>query len=163
MEQTIKEALARREREEALLRFPAFSYEDALNLGLKIIELAKARRAAVAVDSTVNQTQVFHYAMPGTNRRNAMWIQRKENMVQTSQISSLHAGQYLASTGKDLWKDWRLDEADYAAIGGGFPIIVAGTGVVGAVACSGLPHEMDHQLLVDAICQILGVDLEAEM
>ena len=42
MEQTIKEALARREREEALLRFPAFSYEDALNLGLKIIELIQA-------------------------------------------------------------------------------------------------------------------------
>ena len=39
----------------------------------------------------------------------------------------------------------------------------AGNGVVGAVACSGLPPEMDHQLLVDAICQILGVDLEAEM
>ena len=56
-----------------------------------------------------------------------------------------------------------MDEADYAAIGGGFPIIVAGTGVVGAVACSGLPHEMDHQLLVDAICQILDVDLDAEM
>ncbi len=163
MEQLHKEALARREREEALLRFPAFSYEDALTLGLKIIELAKARGAAVAVDITVNQTQVFHYAMPGTNRRNAMWIQRKENMVQTSQISSLHAGQYLESAGKDLWKDWRLDEADYAAIGGGFPIIVAGTGVVGAVACSGLPHEMDHQLLVDAICQILDVDLDAEM
>lgn len=34
---------------------------------------------------------------------------------------------------------------------------------MGAVACSGLPHEMDHQLLVDAICQILGVDLEAEI
>ena len=93
MEQLHKEALARREREEALLRFPAFSYEDALTLGLKIIELAKARGAAVAVDITINQTQVFHYAMPGTNRRNAMWIQRKENMVQTSQISSLHAGQ----------------------------------------------------------------------
>ena len=76
MEQLHKEALARREREEALLRFPAFSYEDALTLGLKIIELAKARGAAVAVDITVNQTQVFHYAMPGTNRRNAMWIQR---------------------------------------------------------------------------------------
>ena len=72
-------------------------------------------------------------------------------------------GAVFGQGGKDLWKDWRLDEADYAAIGGGFPIIVAGTGVVGAVACSGLPHEMDHQLLVDAICQILGVDLEAEM
>ena len=49
----------------------------------------------------------------------------------------------------------------YAAIGGGFPIALKGTGVIGAVACSGLPHEQDHQLLVDALCAVLNVDLDA--
>ena len=82
-------------------------------------------------------------------------------MVQVSQISSLRAGQYLQCEGKDLWKDWRLSDADYAAIGGGFPIALKGTGVIGAVACSGLPHEQDHQLLVDALCAVLNVDLDA--
>ena len=120
MEAKLKKALARREWEETLLRFDSFSNEDALALGLKVVELAKERGAAVAVDITVNGTELFHYAMPGTNARNAMWIRRKENMVQVSQISSLRAGQYLQCEGKDLWKDWRLSDADYAAIGGGF-------------------------------------------
>ena len=60
---------------------------------------------------------------------------------------------------KDQEKDWRLNNEEYGAIGGGFPIIVKGTGIIGAVACSGLAHTDDHQLLVDSIAEILGVEL----
>jgi endoglucanase len=153
------EALARRRKEEELLRFVSFSNEDALALGLKIVEKAKQRCAAVAIDIEVNGNQLFHYAMPGSNKRHALWIRRKQNMVQTTLISSLHAYQQLINEGKDQWKDWRLNEADYGAIGGGFPIIVKGTGIIGAVGCSGLAHTDDHQLLVDSIAEILGVEL----
>lgn len=163
MSKVLQKELARREEEEERLCFPRFSNKEALELGLKIVEKAEARGVAVAVDITVNGTQLFHYAMKGTNKRHAMWVQRKQNTVQVAQVSSLHAGQFLESQGKDLWKDWRLSDADYAIIGGGFPIIVAGTGVIGAVACSGLPHEEDHKLLVDSISDLLGIDLgEAE-
>ena len=161
MNQSLQEKVARRKKEEALLRFSKFSNEDALALGLRVVEEAKKRGGAVAVDIVVNGTQLFHYAMPGTNKRQAMWIQRKQNTVQVCQISTLHAGQLLASEGKDPWTDWRLDEADYAMIGGGFPIILEGTGVIGCVACSGLFHEDDHQVLVDAISGMLGIDLDA--
>lgn len=154
------DALAQRRKEEEMLRFPAFSYEDALTLGLKIIEKAKERGAAVAIDIEVNGNQLFHYAMPGSNKRHAMWIRRKHNMVQTAQISSLHAFQQLIHEGKDQWKDWRMNEADYGAIGGGFPIHVAGTGIIGSVACSALPHEEDHRLLVDSISEMLGITVE---
>lgn len=154
------EALAHRRKEEELLRFSSFSNEDALTLGLKIVEKAKQRGAAVAIDIEVNGNQLFHYAMPGSNKRHALWIRRKQNMVQTTLISSLHAYQQLINEGKDQWKDWRLNEADYGAIGGGFPIHVIGTGIVGAVACSALPHEEDHRLLVDSISEMIGVSLD---
>ena len=162
MSKGLQKELAHRKEEEERLQFPRFSNKEALELGLKIVEKAEERGAAVAVDITVNGTQLFHYAMKGTNKRHAMWIQRKQNTVQVSQISSLHAGQFLESQGKDLWKDWRLSDADYAIIGGGFPIIVRGTGVIGAVACSGLPHEEDHKLLVDSISELLGIDMGKE-
>lgn len=161
MNATVKDALARRRKEEAMLCFPKFSNEDALALGLKIIEKAKERGGAVAIDIEINGNQTFHYAMPGSNKRHALWVRRKLNMVQTILISTLHAYYQLIDEGKDQWKDWRLNEAEYGAIGGGFPIHVTGTGIIGAVACSGLPHEDDHKLLVDSISEMLGVDLDA--
>ena len=159
MNDQLKEAVALRKREEALLCFPKFSNEDALTLGLKIVEIAKEWGVAVAIDIEVNGVQLFHYNMPGSNKRQCMWIRRKQNMVQVSQVSTLHAGQLLELGGLDLWKNWRLDEAEYATLGGGFPITVAGTGIIGSVACSGLPHEEDHRLLVTAISSMLGVEL----
>ena len=128
MNETLNEALARRKKEEDLLCFDKFSNEDALALGLKIVEMAKERGAAVAIDIEINGNQMFHYAMPGSNKRHAMWIRRKQNMVQTSQVSTLHAYYQLIRDGKDQAKDWRLNEADYGAIGGGFPITITGTG-----------------------------------
>ena len=159
MEINLKKELELREKEEALLQFTNFSNEDALTLGMLIVNKAKERGGAVAVDIEVNGVQLFHYAMKGSNKRHAMWIRRKQNMVLTSAISSYHAHQQLLLEGKDLWKDWRLCEADYANIGGGFPITLAGTGIVGAVACSGLPHQEDHRLLVDCISEMLDIDL----
>ena len=157
----IKEKIALRQKEEALLCYPKFNNEDALALGLKIADLAKEWGVAVAIDVEVNGVQLFHYNMPGSHERNCMWIRRKHNTVRTCQISTLHAGQQLEMMGKELWRDWKLEEKDYAVLGGGFPINVAGTGIIGSVACSGLPHEEDHRLLITAISEILGVDLNA--
>lgn len=130
-------------------------------LGLKMVEIAKAWGVTVAIDIEVNGVQLFHYNMPGSKKRNSMWIRRKQNTVQICQVSTLHAGQLLELYGIQQWRDWRLDERDYAVIGGGFPISVAGTGIIGAVACSGMPPEDDHRLIVTALCEILGVDLNA--
>ncbi len=161
MNEFLKEQIALREKEEKLLRFPKFSNEDALTLGLTVIEIAKEWGVGVTLDIEVNGVQMFHYVMPGSNKRHAMWIRRKQNTVQTCQMSSLHAYQWLEAEGKDLWKDWRLPESDYGVIGGGFPIHVEGTGIIGAIGCSALPHTEDHRLLVTAISRMLGVDLNA--
>lgn len=154
----IKEQLKLRKLEEKNLQFDHFNNEDALALGLTILETAKERGAVVAMEITVNGNEIFHYNMPGSNPRQCNWIKKKANMVFSAQMSSLHAGQFLEDTGKDLWVDWRISDADYATIGGGFPIILKGTGIIGSVCCSGLPHEQDHQLLVDSIGKMLGVD-----
>lgn len=155
----LAQELAKRAKEEELLCFDKFSNEDALALGLKIVEKAKQRNAAVAIDIEVNGVQLFHYNMPGSNKRHAMWIRRKQNMVQVSQCSTLHAMYQLIRDNKDQEKDWRLNNAEYGSIGGGFPITLKGTGIIGAVACSGLAHTDDHQLLVDSIAELLGVNL----
>jgi uncharacterized protein (UPF0303 family) len=46
----------------------------------------------------------------------------------------------------------------YAPAGGGFPIRIIGTGVVGAVTVSGVPQREDHNFVAECIAQHLGVN-----
>jgi len=50
--------------------------------------------------------------------------------------------------------------ADYATHGGSFPLAVSGAGVVGSVTVSGLPMRADHELVIEALCAILGRSYE---
>lgn len=50
-----------------------------------------------------------------------------------------------------------MDVRSYSGSGGGFPIVVAGVGLVGTVAVSGLRHDLDHAFIVEALEQFLGV------
>ena len=61
--------------------------------------------------------------------------------------------------GKTLADLGALPERDYAAHGGSVPIIVKGTGCVGAVTVSGLPQRDDHRVVVEAMAEVLGRDL----
>jgi uncharacterized protein (UPF0303 family) len=51
-----------------------------------------------------------------------------------------------------------LSLADYAVHGGSFPIRVNGAGVTGSVTVSGVPQRADHELVVEALCAVLGKD-----
>ena len=52
-----------------------------------------------------------------------------------------------------------LPERDYAPHGGSFPILLQGTGCVGAVTVSGLPQRDDHRYVVEALASVLQIDL----
>ena len=51
-----------------------------------------------------------------------------------------------------------LDIADYVLAGGGFPVTVKGAGVIGVIAVSGLPERQDHGVVVEALCNHLGIN-----
>ena len=156
---SIKEEIKIREKEEELLQFTSFSNEDALKIGLAIRDMAEKKFGPVAIEIEVNGLVIFHYSMPGTNGRNNMWVERKANMVRVSQVSTLHAMQLRERDKKDMQADWGLDPMEYAAIGGGFPIRLKGTGIIGAIAVSGLPHTEDHHLIVETLAELFGVEL----
>ena len=87
------------------------------------------------------------------------WVRRKRNVVLRFHRSSYAIGRKLAAEGKTLQDLGALPERDYAAHGGSFPILLKGTGCVGAVTVSGLPQREDHRMVVDALAQVLGRDL----
>jgi len=70
--------------------------------------------------------------------------------------SSYAIGLVLQQTNTSLAAKYDLPAAEYAAHGGSFPLRAAGAGVVGCVTVSGLPQRADHELVVEALCGLLG-------
>lgn len=139
------------EKEEKELRFQSFGISDARTLGNIMVKIAEKNRYPVALDIEIAGFQIFHTCMEGAAPYNNLWIQRKHRMVATKHISSLHAGYLLEYQERDLEKDWLLNPKDYAIKGGGFPVLLKDGTCIGSIACSGLPHELDHRLVIDAI------------
>ena len=85
-------------------------------------------------------------------------MRRKFNVVKHFHKSSYRVG--LETRLKETTLEARsgLPVADYAAHGGGFPLRVAGAGVIGCVTISGLPQRQDHETVVEALCQMLDKD-----
>ncbi|WP_370416746.1 heme-degrading domain-containing protein [Streptomyces fradiae] len=145
MEETGVEELT---AQEAALVLPRFTYEDAWTLGMILADLARERRAPVAIDVRRGAQQLFHCALPGSSADNDAWIDRKRRVVERYGVSSFHVGARFRAKGTTFEASSRLDPDVYAAHGGSFPIAVAGAGVIGSVTVSGLPQAEDHALVV---------------
>lgn len=148
--------ITRRIDEEERLVFDSFSNERALELGLELLETAKARGVAVTIDIRRGEQQLFHYAMTGTSPNNDLWVRRKAAVVSLFHKSSYHVGQEVVAKGDDFELRQRLNPADYAAHGGSFPVTIRGTGVVGTITVSGLPQREDHELVIETLERYLA-------
>jgi len=143
-------------QQESELQFAEFTNDTAVALGLKLVEVARARNCSVTVDVCRNGQQLFHCALPGTSADNDDWIKRKNNVVNRYGHSSLYVGTQFRAKGATFEESSRLDPGHYAAHGGAFPIIVRNVGVVGTVTVSGLPQVEDHELVVEVLREFLG-------
>jgi uncharacterized protein (UPF0303 family) len=143
--------LARIAEQEQRLQFEGFDASVAWEIGQRLKAAAEARSGSVAIDITLHGQQLFYFAMPGTTPDNADWIRRKRNIVARFHRSSYAVGLSLRQQGTTLEAKMGLSAADYAAHGGGFPILLAGTGCIGSITVSGLPQRDDHELIVAVI------------
>ena len=149
---------ARLEEQEHRLQLDTFDNDDAWRLGCLLVELARERGHAVAIDVRRGDHQLFHCALPGATPDNDSWIERKIRVVRRFEHSSFLIGQRARDKGTTFEAAApHLDPALYAAHGGCFPIRVRGVGVVGTVTVSGLPQLEDHALVVEALEGFLGI------
>ncbi|MFH5824127.1 heme-degrading domain-containing protein [Georgenia sp. AZ-5] len=137
--------------EEAELRFPAFGPEDAWRLGSQMRAAARERSLPVVVGIVLGRQQVFRTALEGSSADNDSWLARKTAVVLRYGRSSMGVGEQFRVEGRDFDRDSRLDVGQYAAHGGVFPVVVTGTGMVGAVGVSGLPQREDHAFVVEQL------------
>lgn len=139
--------------QEEKFQFEHFSREDALKIGLKLHENAKEQ--PVAVEITVNGLVVFRYFAEGAKPDSELWLARKRNAVELTEGSSLRMFAEMEAAGQ-TFADRKLCGDDYAA-GGGFPIALRGTGVIGSICVSGFDdHLDDHQLVINTLAEYLA-------
>lgn len=138
------------------LQFRSFSKDDALDLGLLLVQLGRQRSHPIAVDITKGEQVLFHAALEGATPDNERWIKAKQRTAARYEVPSLLVGLRARAAGHRIEDDAWFDQREFAAHGGSFPIYLRGTGAIGTVTVSGLPQKADHELVVEALTEILG-------
>ena len=152
----LSEDLERIEKQERELVLPRLDADVAWELGSAMRAMAAERKLAVVIDVRRFGQPLFYAAMEGTTPDNVEWVRRKNNVVARFHCSSYYAGIKEKIKGQTLAEAQGLPVADYATHGGAFPLAVADAGVVGSATVSGLPMRQDHELVIEALCKVLG-------
>ena len=149
------ERIALQERE---LLLPRLDEEMAWQLGMRLRTMAVERSLAVVIDVRRFGQPLFYTALEGTTPDNVEWVRRKSNVVARFLCSSYAIGLKDKLKKDSIYESQGLALSDYATHGGSFPLTVAGAGIVGSATVSGLPQRRDHELVVEALCAMLGKD-----
>ncbi len=144
---TPEEVLAQEER----LQLAHFDNDDAIELGLIALGLARERGLPIVVEVRAYDQVLFRAALPGSSVVNDGWVARKTRLVEDFGHSTLYQRVRHEAEGTTFAAATGLSEDDYAAHGGGFPLAVVGTGRVGVMVVSGLPQLDDHRLVVECL------------
>jgi uncharacterized protein (UPF0303 family) len=133
-------------------QFEHFNNEDALQLGLLIVQIAKEEiKKSIAVHIEIDEHPLFTHYMEGTSGNNLYWVTAKKNVVKKFEHSSLYIGEMFKDQGTTFHKATGLSDGEFQAEGGSFPLMVRGKGRIGSVTVSGLTGEEDHALAVEGI------------
>jgi uncharacterized protein (UPF0303 family) len=137
--------------QERRLVLPSLSENDAIDLGLLILQAAVARDLAVTIEIRRVGRIVFRAARTGTNAHNDMYVAGKARIVERFGHATLLERLRHEAEGTTFAEATSLAFPEYAPHGGGVPLIVAGTGPVGVAIVSGLPQQDDHALVVECL------------
>ncbi|MDO4617332.1 MAG: heme-binding protein [Lachnospiraceae bacterium] len=140
---------------EERLQFSHFNRTDAFALGMLVNEEAGKLGCPIAVEIVLNGLVVFRYFQDGCPAESNQWLKRKRNTVESQGIGSLRFGLMLEKNCQTL-EDNKMDPADHAPGGGGMPVLLEGTGMIGSVCVSGCPNHLDDQeIVVNAMTRLL--------
>jgi uncharacterized protein (UPF0303 family) len=155
---TTAEVIAQIREQEKALVLAHFDENDAWTLGSWLRVASAERELTIVVDLRRVGQQLFYAAMPGTTADNPEWVRRKSNVALRFHRSSYAIGLEMQEKQSNLTERYGLPLIDYASHGGSVPVRVAGVGVVAAVTISGLPQREDHELAIEGLCVLAGVD-----
>lgn len=133
------------------IELDSFSNRTALEMGLKIIDLANSRNQYIAIEICRLNQAVFIYVDDNLPVDKHNWLRRKANVAKQFEESSLSVKNDLKKGNMTLEKTFGLDGKDFIAKGGSIPIFVKNVGMVATITVSGLHDEEDHKIIIDAL------------
>jgi uncharacterized protein (UPF0303 family) len=137
--------------QERRLVLPSLDENDAIDIGLRLLEVATARDLAVTIEIRRIGRVVFRAARTGTNAHNDMYVAGKARIVERFGHATLLERLRHEAAGTTFAEATSLTFPEFAPHGGGVPLIVHGTGPVGVAIVSGLPQQDDHALIVEVL------------
>jgi len=144
------------EQEKALC-FDHFSHKDAWELGQFLVKRIYDNNIEMAVSiRKVSGYILFQHGTEDTNLNNQNWMDRKFNTVKMMERSSFGVWAKSCISGQGI-AEHGLSEKEYAFCGGGFPICLKSGEMVGVLIVSNLPHQQDHQFIIDSLQEYLDV------
>lgn len=151
--------LARIALQEERLQFERFDAAVAWDIGRWLRETAIEQGKSIAIDITLANAPLFYCALPGATPNNGEWIRRKKNVVSRFHKSSYAVGLGYQQSSSTLEQRTGAPLIDFVTAGGCFPIrIKLSAAMLGTITVSGLPERDDHELVVRAIAEHIGID-----
>lgn len=141
--------------EQQALQLDTFNYDLAWELGSRIRSRAHKDALPVAIEVRHGADVVFATLVGAATIDNFDWTRRKCAVAHRFHRSSLQVRLEAEEGGYDFNAKFRIPADDYAASGGGVPLILKGGTLIGTVGVSGLPNVEDHILITDALKDLL--------
>lgn len=138
-------------RQEEDLTLPRLDLEIAQEIGALATKICLERKLGIAISIRFGKWEVFKAALPGAKPENDGWIQRKANVVNLTQHSTMYERVKSEEDGSDWHSLHGVVDETHAIHGGGFPLYVKDKGFKGVLLISGLPQVDDHKLAVEIL------------
>jgi uncharacterized protein (UPF0303 family) len=140
----------------AALGLRGFDAADALTLGRLATDRALQAGLPIVIEVWRLGRLAYRAVLPGGPVDSDTWIARKRRVVERYERSTLAVRVHYEERGTTFWAATGESELEYAAHGGGYPIVVDGVGIVGGIYASGLPQVDDHEFLVACLRAFKG-------
>lgn len=140
---------------EPVLDLPAFTQDDAVDLGLLALDVVRERGADLAVRVELQGETMFLAMTGSTGAGNLPWLEGKAAVVHRFGEPSLLVRRRHEAAGTPFEERTDVDHDRLKAHGGSVPLRVCGQ-VVGTLTTSGEPDVVDHAVAAEAVRRYLA-------
>lgn len=123
-----------------------FTAEEAFDFGRAIVEESLAAGLAIGVDIYLNGRTVFRFLPSALGADKEDWLCRKRNTVLYFGMSTQAMYEKCKGNEALLQTKYARELREFTLTPGSLPLVVEGTGLVGALTVTGLLPEEDHAL-----------------